>query len=90
MNVIPFKGDGQAALLKLYLDLLNAALDETTASTLPQALAKRLTFRRGEPHEIQNSSFRVCATTLLAFTQLAAAQGHPAEPVPLYPFPEAS
>jgi len=33
MNVIPFKGDGQAALLKLYLDLLNAALDETTAST---------------------------------------------------------
>jgi hypothetical protein len=27
-NVIQFRGDGQAALSKLYLHLLNAALDE--------------------------------------------------------------
>jgi hypothetical protein len=36
-NVIPIKRDSQAALAKLYLHLLNAALDEAAASTARQA-----------------------------------------------------
>jgi hypothetical protein len=35
-NVIPIKRYSQAALAKLYLHLLNAALDEAAASMAPQ------------------------------------------------------
>jgi hypothetical protein len=44
-NAIPIKRGSQAALAKLYLHLLNAALNEAAASTEPQGREDGLSMR---------------------------------------------
>ncbi len=57
-NVIPIRRGSQAELAKLYLHLLNVALNEKVASTAPHAWAEKLSMHPPAAASLRNS--RAC------------------------------